>query len=70
MFMSKKAKKILFISLGVIGVAAIALVVWMKQPAEITKEDIKKAEEVAADPELDALINDAASGEETDTTAQ
>jgi hypothetical protein len=70
MFMSKKAKKILFITLGVIGVAAIALVVWMKQPAEITKEDIKKAEEVAADPELDALINDAASGEETDTTAQ
>jgi hypothetical protein len=70
MFMSKKAKKILFITLGVIGVAAIALVVWMKQPAEITKEDIKKAEEVAADSELDALINDAASGEETDTTAQ
>jgi hypothetical protein len=70
MFMSKKAKKILFITLGVIGVAAIALVVWMKQPAEISKEDIKKAEEVAADPELDALINDAASGEETDTTAQ
>lgn len=68
--MSKKVKKILLISLSVIAVAVIALVIWMKQPAEVTKEDIKKAEEVASDPELDAIINGAASGENDTAAAQ
>ncbi|MFN3343275.1 MAG: hypothetical protein ACK40M_11300 [Flavobacteriales bacterium] len=59
--MNKKTKKRILIVLVAIAAIAIPLVIWMKQPAEITKQDEETAAEIAIDPgvldAIDAGIN-------------
>ncbi len=62
MVMNKKTKKRILIVLVAIAAIAIPLVIWMKQPAEITKQDEDKAVEIASDDELLNAIDAGVSG--------
>lgn len=63
--MSSKGKKILLISLLVIGLGAGIVLIWKNQPAEVTQEDVQTGNEIAEDEDLLNAIDMATSDEET-----
>lgn len=68
--MSSKKKTRLFIAIGFASILIIGIIVWVKQPATVTQQDIEKANEVAQDEELDDIINAGISGEDSSSVVE
>lgn len=66
--MGSRTKKRVIISVVFLLVLIAGLFIWMKQPAQVTEQDVQKAEEVAVDEELLNAIETGSTEKEDSST--